>query len=251
MKFQKPGLELDNLMKLSIIIPAHNEEKTIGQVISKVMAVDLLPWEKEIVVVNDGSSDNTKDILEAAAKNFRQAGLKVLHHASNLGKGAAVQSALRQVAGEYVIIQDADGEYDPKDIPGLLEPINRHATGTRVVVFGDRGIKSYPERGIHYVIGAKILTWTLNLLFGVKLSDLYTGYKLIPADIFKSLNIKSAGFEFEAEVACKLLKKGIKIAEVPIANYRPRSKRQGKHIRAKDAIIGLWAIIKYRFTNEQ
>jgi len=91
------------------------------------------------------------------------------------------------------------------------------------------------------------LTWAFNILNGVWLRDLYTGYKLIPTDIFKSLDIKSSGFEFEAEVTCKLLKKGIKIIEVPIANYRPRSKQQGKHIRAKDAIIGLWAIIKYRF----
>lgn len=114
-----------------------------------------------------------------------------------------------------------------------------------MVVFGDRGTKRYPERGFHYVIGAKILTWTLNLLYGARLHDLYTGYKLIPSAIIKAINLEATGFEFEAEVSCKILKAGCKIIEVPI-NYKPRNKTDGKHIRFTDAIKGFWTIVKFR-----
>jgi glycosyltransferase involved in cell wall biosynthesis len=225
-------------MKLSIIIPAHNEEKTIETVLGLVEAVDIAPWEKEIIVVNDGSGDGTWQILEnlQKLKNFI-----LLNHKKNLGKGAAIKTALEKVSGDFVIIQDADLEYQPADFPALLQALN---SGNRVV-FGDRGIKRYPERGFHYVIGAKILTWSVNLLYGARLRDLYTGYKLIPSALIKGLNLQSSGFEFEAEVACKILKQGIQIKEVPI-NYMPRSKQQGKHIRFKDAVVGLWTIVKFR-----
>lgn len=266
-------------MKLSIIVPAHNEEKTIAQVLEKVLNLGIAPWEKEVVVVNDGSSDGTGDIIDkycsasihrplvssrvhpkrslledkiaspSDALRFAMTQpmngyATAVHRQINLGKGAAIKSALEKVTGDYVVIQDADGEYEPSEILNLLSIIfNREH---KVAVFGNRGIKSYPERGFHYVIGAKLLTWIFNILYGVRLHDLYTGYKLIPANVFKSLDIRSDGFEFEAEVACKLRKKGCKIIEIPIKNYRPRSKAQGKHIRFKDAIIGMWAIIKYR-----
>lgn len=246
-------------MKLSIIIPAHNEEKTIGQVLDKVFSVSLGEWEKEIIVVNDGSSDKTGEMLDeyvaqarglplhvkAGLLSLRQAeGLRymVIHHSTNLGKGAAIQTGLKQATGDYIIIQDADLEYEPGDIPKLLSAIEESRA---VAVFGNRGTKSYPERGFHYVIGAKVLTWIFNLLFWQNISDLYTGYKLIPGKIFKELNITSAGFEFEAEVACKLAKRGVNIKEVLI-NYKPRNKEQGKHIGFTDALKGFLAILKYR-----
>jgi glycosyltransferase involved in cell wall biosynthesis len=233
-------------MKLSIIIPAHNEQATVAEVIKKVADADIGNWEKEILAVDDGSSDKTAEILKASGSFFsgRRETVCVIYHQKNLGKGAAIKSALAKATGDYVLIQDADLEYDPKDIFNLLSPVNNG--GQKMAVFGDRGIKRYPERGFHYIIGAKLLTWAFNILNGAWLRDLYTGYKLIPADIFKSLGIKSTGFEFEAEVACKLLKKGIKILEVPIANYRPRSRQQGKHIRFKDAALGLLTIISCR-----
>lgn len=269
-------------MRLSIIIPAHNEEATIQQVLDKVFSVDLGSWEKEVTVVNDGSTDRTGEIVNSIyqsskilsgepvePQNFgefltlRQAqgsktgfggNLIVIHHPINLGKGAAIQTGLKRASGDYVIIQDADAEYDPMDIPSLLLGLEdglrvlarRPSSG--VVVLGKRGYKAYPERGFHYVIGAWLLTAFYNLLYHQHLTDLYTGYKLIPTSIFKSLDIQSAGFEFEAEVACKLAKKGVIIKEIPI-HYQPRNKEQGKHIRFVDAIRGLIKIFELRIKN--
>jgi len=233
-------------MKLSIIIPAHNEEATIKQVLEKVAGVDLGEWEKEVIVVNDGSSDGTKTMIDDALSLFdgRQKVIMV-HHEKNLGKGAAIQTGLKKASGDYVIIQDADAEYDPSDIPNLLSLI-LNGESYQLAVFGARGHKAYPQRGFHYVIGAWLLTTFYNILYRQKLTDLYTCYKLIPASIFKDLNIQSQGFEFEAEVSCKLAKRGVIIKEVSI-NYKPRNKDQGKHIKFIDAIRGFWAILKYRF----
>ncbi len=272
-------------MILTIIIPAHNEEKTIAEVLRRVLSVELGQWEKEIVVVDDGSSDGTKNILESISskldgrQEMRMLGFKIIYHTTNLGKGSAIQTGLKTASGDYVIIQDADLEYDPADIAKLLLALNnitplppltlrgrglqsanlsqseklsqstplfqRGAGGVEVAVFGKRGFKAYPERGFHYVVGAWMLTTCYNLLFGQKLTDLYTGYKLIPTGVFKALNIESKGFEFEAEVACKLAKRGVIIKEVPI-NYKPRNKTQGKHIKFVDAVKGFWKIIKLR-----
>jgi glycosyltransferase involved in cell wall biosynthesis len=243
-------------MKLSIIIPAHNEEKTIAQVLDKVFKVDLGGWEREVIVVNDGSSDGTRVILKQWASLYDNDAhcTVVLHHPINLGKGAAIQTGLKQARGDYVIIQDADLEYDPADIPKLLSlipsstslqlsPTSGERVNNVVAIFGNRGSKSYPQRGLHYVFGAKLLTWTFNLLFWQNVSDLYVGYKLIPTSIFKELGITSSGFEFEAEVACKLACRGVNIKEVPI-NYMPRSRKQGKHIGFKDAFLGLKKILE-------
>ncbi len=243
---------VNQLMKLSIIIPAHNEEKTIAQVLEQVLKVDLDGWEKEVVVVDDGSSDGTGTILEkiCSVPIYGHSGSPINRHATlishptNLGKGAAIKSALVKATGDYVIIQDADLEYNPGDIVNLLSFIpddGKH----RIAIFGKRGYKAYPERGFHYVIGAWLLTTFYNLLYGQQLTDLYTGYKLIPTRIFKELNIESNGFEFEAEVACKLVKKNVIIKEVEIS-YLPRNKAQGKHIRFVDAVKGFWTIVKIR-----
>ncbi len=250
-------------MRLSIIIPAHNEEKTIASILQKVFEVDISPWEKEVVVVNDGSSDGTGKILDSicSAPIHRPQPINghgilpiVIHHPTNLGKGAGIKTALSKVTGNYVIIQDADLEYNPGDIPKLLWAINSNphpsplpgGEGAKVAIFGARGHKAYPERGFHYVVGAWMLTTLYNILYFQRLTDLYTCYKLIPAKIFKQINIQSNGFEFEAEVACKLAKKDVIIKEVPI-NYQPRNKAEGKHIGLKDAIKGFWTIIKLRF----
>lgn len=245
-------------MKLSIIIPAHNEEKTIQQVLEKVLNVDLGVWKKEVIVVNDGSSDKTGQIIDSFGN-----GVSTIHHQTNLGKGSAIQTGLKKASGDYVIIQDADLEYEPNDIPNLLVTLIKSTNnlsvpfghlpspGERVkekaiAIFGKRGYKAYPERGFHYVVGAWMLTTFYNLLYHQRLTDLYTGYKLIPTSTFRDLNIESQGFEFEAEVACKLSKRGVIIKEVPI-HYQPRNKQQGKHIRFIDAVKGFWKILKLRF----
>ncbi len=231
-------------MVLTIIIPAHNEATTIVEVIKRVLAVKLSGWEKEIIVVNDGSTDQTGAIIN---QTF---GIRPVHHKVNLGKGSAIQTALKSANGDYVVIQDADLEYFPEDLPKLLAELHTPALSKEgvggVVVFGARGYKAYPERGFHYVVGAWLLTFAFNLLYRQRLSDLYTCYKLIPTPLFKALKIESRGFEFEAEVACKLAKNNAILKEVAI-NYKPRSKAQGKHIGFWDAFKGLLKIIQLRF----
>ncbi len=223
---------------LSIIIPAHNESATIEEVLRRVRLADTAGYEKEIVVVNDGSTDNTGFLIDQFTEkdDFR-----VIHHSENLGKGAAIQSAFRVMSGEVFVIQDADLEYNPEDIAKLLLALKPEIAG----VFGRRGIKRYPERGFHYVIGAKVLTWTFNLLFKTSLSDLYSGYKLVRSKYIQGISFKFKGFEIEAELAATIVKKGGKIIETPI-QYTPRNKIQGKHIRAIDAFKGFWAIIKLK-----
>lgn len=244
-------------MRLSIIVPAHNEEKTILKVLEKLEKCDVLGMEKEIIVVNDGSDDNTGMVAEQWASLLcNDAHCIVVHHEKNLGKGAGIQTGLKEASGDYVIIQDADLEYEPGDISKLLHlvlncnphpnPLPEGEGKMCFAVFGARGYKAYPKRGFHYVIGAWMLTTFYNILYHQKLTDLYTCYKLIPLKVFRELNIKSKGFEFEAEVACKLSKKGVIIKEVPIS-YNPRSKKEGKHIGLKDAVKGFWSILKFRF----
>lgn len=236
-------------MKVSIIVPIHNEEKTLENIIKKLVDIDLKPWIKEIIFINDGSTDRTVEILEKHFKKFNMSKVHLLiNHSRNRGKGAAIKSGLSQATGEYILIQDADLEYDPLDIPNLLKVIGKSSLGEKktgkLAVFGNRGVKRYPERGFHYVLGAKILTWTVDIIYRVNIHDLYTGYKLLPRELVKSFNLESTGFEFEAEVACKLIKSGCTIVEVPIS-YKPRSKKEGKHINYKDFFKGFVAILKY------
>lgn len=230
-------------MKVSIIIPTYNEAATLAQVIEKVLHIGIGDWEREVIVVDDGSFDDTYKIL-TELKNS----IVVLNHKTNKGKGAAIKTGIEKATGDYVLIQDADMEYDPQDIPRLLLCVVQEQKDriSHSAVYGNRGIRSYPERGIHYVIGAKLLTWAVNILYGSNIQDLYTGYKLIPTDILKKIDIHAQGFEFEAEVTCKLLISSVLVYEVPIT-YKPRNKQQGKKIRFLDAIRGFVTIISLRY----
>ncbi len=225
-------------MKLSIIVPALNEEKTIGQVLDQLAELNFIGWEKEVIVVDDGSTDNSKIKMQSAKSQGKIQNL--IFHEKNQGKGAAIRSALEVAIGDAVVIQDADLEYDPAEIQNLLEAYENGAA-----VFGSRNL--HPERTgyPHYVLGVWVLTKLINILYRAHLTDSYTCYKLIPRDVMKSLDLQSRGFEFEAEVCVKLLKKGIKIKEVPI-RYSPRRFAEGKKIKARDGLIGLWTIIKNR-----
>jgi len=224
--------------KLSIIIPAFNEEKTIVEVINTVRTQEFEGWDQEIIVVDDGSTDATAEKIVPFQNK-----ILFLKHATNRGKGAAIQTALKVVSGDAVVIQDADLEYNPVDIVRVLKEFGDQGVQ---VVYGSRYLNkkkvgAYP----HYVFGARLLTFFTNMLFSVHLSDIYTGCKLFRAPILKSILLTSRGFEFEAEITTKILKKGIAIKEVAI-DYHPRSFKEGKKIRFKDGLIGLWVIIKNR-----
>lgn len=222
-------------MKLSIIIPVHNEELFIAETLRRVFETPL-PVEKEIIVVDDGSSDGTGAILAAL---HRTHDFMLATHSANIGKGAAVRTGIGRAQGDFIIIQDADLEYHPADIPKLLAQVNREDP---VAVYGDREAKKWPRYGYQYVVGAKLLTVLFNILYGQNINDLYTGYKLFRRDDLLRMNLQSTGFEFEAEVSCMFIKNGGKIREVPIS-YFPRNKNQGKHIGYRDAFKGMGTIV--------
>jgi dolichol-phosphate mannosyltransferase len=223
-------------MKLSVIIPVFNEEKTIEKILEKVFKEKTVD---EVVAVNDGSSDRTLLLLNKAKIKYKK--LKVISHKKNLGKGFAIKTGILNAASEYIIIQDADLEYNPEEFDRLLELTNSHK-----VIYGSRMMGKNPHAYISTYFGNLLLTGICNILFFTKLTDIYTCYKLIPKNIIKSLNISSRGFEIEAEITAKLLKMGIDIIEVPIT-YKPRTYKNGKKIKAIDAIKGIFTLAKIRF----
>jgi len=225
---------------LSIVIPALNEERTIGPVIEKVMAQDLPePWNKEIIVINDGSTDRTEESLRP-----HLAKIKYIKHPENRGKGAAIRTAIEHASGHAVIIQDADLEYSPDEFPALLAELDSYPD--HAAVYGSRNIHPDRQGYTTFVWGVAVLTFVNNLLYGSRLTDTYTCYKLFRTPVLKSIPLASRGFEFEAEITAKLLRHGHKIREIPI-RYVPRSFAEGKKIRWQDGVRGLWTIIKYRF----
>lgn len=237
------------MKKLSIIIPVFNEEKTIKELLSRVNNVKLPKYiGKEIIVVDDCSTDNTSKILS----KIEGIGFKYIRHEKNYGKGFAVRTGLYRSLGDYIIIQDADLEYDPYDYGRLLQPIlDKKAE----VVYGNR-FANYPLKfwgenttilPLHW-ISNMVLAAITNILYGSNLRDMETCYKLFTKKVFNSLNLKSKGFEIEPEITAKILKEGYKIFEVPI-RVSPRTYKEGKKIGWKDGFIAIWTLIKYRFVN--
>lgn len=228
-------------MKLSIIIPCYNEKGTILQVVDKINKV-LLPVEKEIIIVCDGSTDGTKELLQ---QNLDKSGgnIKVIYHENNMGKGKAVQTGVREATGDYLIVQDADLELSPDDYIPLLSPIlNNNA----VVVFGSRKSKGFNKMYFHSKVANYIVTWLTNILYGSNLTDQACGYKLLPVSLFKSLNINSSGFEFCAELTAKILKtKRYVIKEVDV-DYFPRTYKEGKKIKWLDGFLVVWTLIRHK-----
>ena len=217
-------------MKLSVLVPAYNEEAGLDTILHRVAAV---PVDKEIIVVNDFSSDRTGAILDSSTIP----GLRAIHHTENRGKGAAIRTALRAATGDAVIIQDADLEYDPQDYPALLEPILR---GEARVVYG---VRNLDEQKLLFRLGNRALTWLTNLLYGVHLHDMETCYKVMTIDIARSLEIESNGFDLEPEITAKIVRQGYTIHEVPIS-YEPREEK--KLSPWKDGWPALRALLRYR-----
>lgn len=221
---------------LSVIVPVYNEASTIKEIIEKISSVNI---DKEIIVVDDSSRDGTDKIL----RNIRYDNLRVIHHTSNRGKGAAVLTGLSQAGGEYVIIQDADLEYDPNDYLMLMDAIKNQGAD---IVLGARFTKGYNGMLVPKA-GNRFLTMLLNMLFSVKLNDCFTCYKLMRRTSLLDLSLTSSSFDIEVEIITKALKKKMRIAEVPIF-YNPRTYKQGKKIRIKDGIWAVIRIFKYRFS---
>ena len=226
------------IQTLSIIVPAYNEESTIEQMLRSLFSLNLVSIKKEIIVIDDGSTDNTHEILKSIKGDFI-----IVTHEHNQGKGAAIQTALAHATGDYVVIQDADLEYDPHDIVRLLEAAEKNPNAA---IYGSRNLEKKMRGYFFYYWGGRSLTLLINLLHGTHLSDINTGYKLFPRNVLKKFSLESRGFEFCEEITVKLLRAKVPIIEIPIS-YHPRPFSEGKKISFKDGLIGIKAILHYTF----
>jgi glycosyltransferase involved in cell wall biosynthesis len=227
-------------MILSVIMPVFNEKDTIREIIRRVLES---PVVGEIVIIDDGSFDGTSEIL-SAFKNHPK--IKVITHKTNRGKGIAVRTGIQQVKGDLMIIQDADLEYDPRDYPRLLQPIQENLAD---VVYGSRFLGE-ARRPIYFWnrLANKILVFITNILYNNILSDMETGYKLFKREAVAGLELRARRFDFEPEITAKFLKRGVRIFEVPI-RFNPRLYSEGKKIKMKDAFQAMWTLFKYRFVD--
>jgi len=228
-------------MKLSIIVPVYNEKKTIKEIVARLMTVRIPGVKREIVIVDDKSSDGTRKILEEMEKKHSQ--FKIFYHRKNQGKGAAVRTGLRHVTGDCVLIQDADLEYDPQDIPRLLKPIQE---GRAQVVYGSRFTGEHRNMFFWHMIGNKFLSLMTNLLYNTTLSDMEVCYKLFTKESLRGVKLMETRWGFDPEITAKILRKGIRIYEVPIS-YTGREVEEGKKINWRDGFRILWVLVKYRF----
>jgi glycosyltransferase involved in cell wall biosynthesis len=230
-------------MKLSVIVPVYNEEQTIGAVIERIRAVDLPGIEKEIIVANDGSDDGTRRAIDDGPW-CNDPSVRILHSPINLGKGAAVRLGMQHATGDIVLTQDADLELDPKEYGNLLAPI---LSGAAVVVYGSRFLGSNPSISFRTRFANRGLTMFTNVLFGGKLSDMETGYKVFRREVLQKIRLRCVGFDFEPEITAKIVRAGYKIAEVPIG-YTPRRVDEGKKIRWIDGVDAAYVLLKCRLT---
>lgn len=224
-------------MKLSIIIPVYNERNTVFEIIKRVEAVKLNDIEKELVIIDDCSTDGTKDILNKLKKHT------IIFHPKNMGKGAAIRTGLEKATGNIFVIQDADLEYDPSSFTELLKPILNEKTN---VVYGSRNLNHVRKNIILHYVGNIFLTYVFNLLYGYKISDMETCYKMFTREALKGIELKGNRWEFDPEITANFARKGERIIEVPII-VKPRSFKEGKKINWKDGIRILYCLIKYRF----
>jgi glycosyltransferase involved in cell wall biosynthesis len=233
--------------KLSILMPAYNEEATIARIVEKIDKVDLagIGVDRELIIVDDGSKDKTVEIIKHLQTKYPY--IRFIQHPKNKGKGGAIKTAIKAATGNILIVQDADLEYDPRDYFRCIMPILR---GRAKVVYGSRRLEKRNRQHSHFsfYLGGVGITWIFNILFFTHLTDEPTCYKTFRADVIKKIKINGNKFDWEPEVTAKIVKKGIKIYEVPILYY-PRTEKQGKKIKWKDGIDAVLTVLKYRFVN--
>ena len=232
-------------MKLSIIIPTFNEEATIEPLIRTILETPF-PIDYELIIVDDCSTDQTFAIERRLAEHISQAWIRVVRNRANKGKGACIRRGLKHASGEIVVVQDADLEYNPRELPRLLKPF---LEGSALAVYGSRFLRHRGRpKGMAWsnYVANRVLTWLTNRLYHLHLSDMETCYKMITKDALERLRLRAKRFEFEPEVTAKLATHHIKIVELPIS-YRGRTRQQGKKIRAKDFFIAVWTLLRHRF----
>ena len=222
--------------ELSVLIPVYNEARTLERLLD---AVEERPEVAELVIVDDGSTDGTAEILERREFRVRA---QVIRHERNRGKGAALRTAIAAATGDVALVQDADLEYDPAEFPLLLAPIER---GRAEVVYGSRSFAAHSAYSFWFVIGNKLVTLWTNVLFNSYLSDMETCYKLMPLSVWRSLDLRSDRFDIEPEITAKLLKSGHRIYEVPIS-YAARGRVEGKKLTWRDGVAALWTLSRIR-----
>ena len=229
---------------LSILMPVYNEAKTIHEIIDRVMAADIGEVRKELIIVDDGSKDGTRDVLRDLSQNSPH---RIYFHGQNMGKGAALRTALHYATGDIILVQDADLEYDPAEYAELIKPV---IEGKADVVYGSRLTGGKVARAFNFwhYLGNKLLTFITNILYNAILSDMETCYKVFRADVIKSFQIKSNRFDFEPEITAKVLKRRYKLYEMPISYYG-RDFAEGKKITWRDGFAAVWALVKYRFVD--
>ena len=228
-------------MKLSIVIPVYNEEQTIVEVIDRVWAVDLGDLEREVIIANDGSSDGTRRAI-AASRWVDDPRVKSYNSPINLGKGAAVRLGLAFATGDILLVQDADLELDPNEYGRLLAPI---LDGSADVVYGSRFLQPTSHVALRRRVANRFLTLLTNVLFGARLTDMETAYKVFRREVIRGLRLRCVGFDFEPEVTAKVLRAGFRIVEVPIG-YKPRRVDEGKKLRWIDGVDAVYTLIKCR-----
>jgi glycosyltransferase involved in cell wall biosynthesis len=230
------------IRKLSVIVPVFNERTTLVEVIRRMRTVELPDGiEREIIVIDDGSTDGTRDVL----RQLGDSTVRVLKHETNRGKGAAVRTGLQVASGDYILIQDADLEYDPEDWPKMIAPVQR---GRARVVYGSRFTGERRNMLFLHWVGNRLLSLVTNVLYNTTLSDMETCYKLVDRSLMLELGLRSNRFDIEPEITAKILKRRIRIYEVPIS-YTGRELDEGKKITWRDGFAALWALAKFRFAD--